>query len=125
MRISAPAKVFEPREAVEAYLRLCSAPLEARPADVVAALRAPSRGLPLEREAGVAEALRSGATFTEALAAVIAAGARRRLDEAAAVLERLVRLDSALSLVRELRARGGLDKHSGPGAPARRGPQGA
>lgn len=108
VRISAPDRVFEPRggrEAVEAYLRLCSSPGEARPDDVFVVLRTPGRGLPLDGEGPVAAALQAGASFTEALVG------SERLIKAGLVLDRLSQINAAPSFVRELRRRGGLDKH--------------
>src|SRR5207247_10101421 len=61
VRISAPEAVFEARgarQALEAYLRLCHAPADARREDVVLVCRAPNRGLPFETEDRVAALLR-------------------------------------------------------------------
>src|SRR5207247_6262389 len=53
VRISAPARVFEPggaRQALEAYLRVCRDPEHAQAEDVATVCRRPNRGLPYETE---------------------------------------------------------------------------
>lgn len=64
-------RLFEPalaRAAVLAHLRLASAPRKATAALVARVCRNPPRGLPDERAATIAAALRSGATFADAFA---------------------------------------------------------
>jgi len=113
--ISAPPSVFESsgaRRALEAHLRLCSEPGNARPEDVAAVFRTPNRGLPYETEAQTAELLAAGLTFTRALAALHADDRRRgKLDEAGRTLDALGAITDARRFIRYLRHRGGLDAH--------------
>ena len=113
--ISAPPSVFESsgaRRALEAHLRLCSEPGNARPEDVAAVFRTPNRGLPYETEAQTAELLAAGLTFTRALAALRADDRRRgKLDEAGRTLDALGAITDAQRFIRYLRHRGGLDAH--------------
>ena len=115
VKITAPAAVFEPhgaRGAVEAYLRLCSAPRQAQPDDVARVCRAPSRGLPLAAEERVAESLRDGLTFTESLAGLRASeGQRVRLGSAGQILDALVAITDAHRFIAYLRGPGGLDEY--------------
>ncbi|MDA0170074.1 ATP-dependent helicase [Solirubrobacter taibaiensis] len=113
--ISAPPGVFEPsgaRMALEAHLRLCAEPGQARPADVAAVFRTPNRGLPYETDAQTAELLAAGLTFTRALAALRADDRQRgKLDEAGRALDALGAITNAQRFIRYLRHRGGLDAH--------------
>lgn len=115
MKISAPEQVFEPhgaRGALEAYLRLCSEPGQARADDVVTAFRMPSRGLPLEAEERVAELLRQGLSFTDALASVQATARQRaRLDDAGTILDALSAMSGAKEFISFLRGPGELDEY--------------
>ena len=115
VRISAPDPVFESRgarQALEAYLRLCGDPRSADPEDVAVAFRAPNRGLPYDAAARVAGLLRDGRSFADALAGLDAdARRRRKLDDAAVLLDRLTRMTDATRFVRQLRTVGGLDEH--------------
>ena len=115
VKISAPPSVFEAseaREAIEAYVRLCAAPAEARADDVTLVCRKPNRGLPFETAASVAEQLQAGRTFTESLAD-LAADARQRskLDLSGRVLDGLTTITDARHFVRTLRTVGGLDAY--------------
>ena len=115
VRITAPDSVFEPhgaRGALEAYLRLCSAPREANPDDVALVCRAPSRGLPYGAEERVASGLRAGRTFSDSLAGVPADGRQRlRLEDAGRILDSLAAITDATRFVRYLRGPGGLDAY--------------
>jgi superfamily I DNA/RNA helicase len=115
IRISAPARVFEAadaHEAIEAYVRLCAAPLEARADDVAIVFRRPNRGLPFERAASVTEQLRAGRTFAESVAD-LAAGDRQRakLESGGRLLDRLAAIADARRFIQLLRTSGGLDEH--------------
>jgi len=109
--ISAPAAVFEARGAqavVEAHLRLAANPASATPDDVLLVMRHPSRGLPLGAERPVAQALREGARWEEAIPT---AEASRRLSDAADLFD-LLRLETdAARFIRLLRRSGDVDRH--------------
>jgi DNA helicase-2/ATP-dependent DNA helicase PcrA len=115
VRIAAPEAVFEPRgarQALEAYLRLCADPQEARPQDVVLVCRAPNRGLPFEAEGQVVERLRRGRTFSESFAAPKAGDRRRsKLEHAGTILDALAAMTDASRFIAFLRGAGGLDEH--------------
>ncbi len=115
LAIDAPDAVFEPhgaRAALEAYLRLCSEPAEARAEDVVLVLRTPSRGLPPGGERIVTAGLRAGRSFAQALSAAAVDGQRRdRLQEAGGLLDSLHRAGDAGRFIERLRREGGLDAH--------------
>lgn len=115
VRITAPEAVFEPRgarQALEAYLRLCADPQEARPQDVMLVCRAPNRGLPFEAERQVVESLRRGRTFSESLASLKAGDRRRsKLERAGTILDALAAMTDASRLIAFLRGAGGLDEH--------------
>ena len=114
-RISAPEAVFEPRgarQALEAYLRLCSEPTAARAEDVAVVCRAPNRGLPFETEERVAAVLRDGFSFTESLAGLPTNHHQRsKLDAAGRVLDALTGMTDAGRFVRYVRSTGGLDEY--------------
>ena len=115
VRITAPEAVFEPhgaRGALEAYLRLCSAPRDAEPEDVALVCRAPSRGLPYGSEERVARRLRDRLTFTASLADVPADARQRfRLDDAGRILDALAAITDASRFIAYLRGPGGLDEY--------------
>jgi ATP-dependent DNA helicase UvrD/PcrA len=115
VKIAAPEEVFEPhgaRAAVEAYLRLCSNPKRARPDDVVAAFRMPSRGLPFESEERVAELLHEGLSFADAVAQLPATARQRaRLTDAGTTLDVLRSMTRAADFIGYLRGPGGLDEY--------------
>ena len=115
VKIAAPEPVFEPhgaRGALEAYLRLCAGPGEARAADVGVVLRTPSRGLPLEAEERVAALLREGLSFTDALIHVPATARQRaRLSDAGTILDALAQITAAPRFIRYLRGPGGLNEY--------------
>lgn len=100
------------RGTIEAYLRLLSAPVEARPEDVEVVCRVPNRSLPRGEAAAVADRLRKGAGFVAALAAVPGEPWRRaRLAEAGQLFAALAAEGDAARLVHRLRDEGGLDRH--------------
>jgi superfamily I DNA/RNA helicase len=115
IRISAPEAVFEPRGArlaLEAYLRLCGSPRDARGDDVALACRAPNRGLPYQTEEEVAELLRDGFSFTESLDALeIDHRQRIKLASAGGVLDALATIADAGRFIGYLRGAGGLDAY--------------
>ena len=115
VRISAPEQVFEPhgaRGALEAYLRLCAAPVDARPDEVAAVCRVPSRGLPLGAEERVARSLNAGLGFAASLTAVAAEGRQRsRLEDAGLILDALAAITDASRFVAFVRGAGGLDEY--------------
>lgn len=115
VRIAAPEAVFEPRgarQALEAYLRLCAYPQEARPQDVMLVCRAPNRGLPFEAEGQAVERLRRGRTFSESFAALMAGDRQRsKLDRAGTILDALAAMTDASRFIAFLRGAGGLDEH--------------
>jgi len=97
------------------YLRVLSTPGRARPEDVNSIFRVPNRYLPDEAEVSVASALRSGLTFSAALARIQVGEQWRRskLTEAGALFDRLALTTDAAMLVHLLRTDGGLDRHYG------------
>ncbi|MDA0164010.1 ATP-dependent helicase [Solirubrobacter ginsenosidimutans] len=113
--ISAPPGVFEAddaREAIEAYVRLCGAPADARADDVTLVCRRPNRGLPFESGQAVADQLQAGFTFTEAFAGLAADERQRpKLDQAGRVLDALAGMTDARRFLRYLRSSGGLDAY--------------
>ena len=114
VRIAAPEVVFEPhgaRGALEAYVRLCVAPLQAEADDVALVCRAPSRGLPFGTEERVASSLRAGLSFTATLAVSDDARTRARLEHAGRILDALAAITDARRFVSYLRNDGGLDEH--------------
>ena len=115
IRIAAPARVFEAGDAhaaIEAYVRLCAAPLEARADDVALVFRRPNRGLPFEGAASVAEQLRAGRTFAESVADLAADDrGRAKLDAGGRLLDRLAAITDARRFIGVLRTTGGLDEH--------------
>lgn len=115
VRLDGPDAVFVPRgarAAVEAYLRLLADSRSARAEDVAVICRAPNRSLPMGGEEPVAEALRRGATFSQAMTTVQAVGrAADRLLEAGQILDRLIPANDAGRTLRLLRTDGGLDRH--------------
>jgi DNA helicase-2/ATP-dependent DNA helicase PcrA len=115
VRISAPEAVFEPRGArlaLEAYLRLCGAPSQARPEDVATVCRAPNRGLPYQAEEEVASLLRDRFSFSESFEALeIDHRQRLRLATAGGVLDALATLTDARRFIAYLRSTGGLDAY--------------
>jgi len=115
VRITAPEAVFEPRgarQALEAYLRLCADPQDARPQEVMLVCRAPNRGLPFEAEGQVVEWLRRGRTFSESLASLKAGDRRRsKLERAGTILDALAAMTDAARFIAFLRGAGGLDEH--------------
>ncbi len=111
IRISAPPAVFDSRgaaEAVEIHLRLAARPAEASPADVLAILRSPSRGLLPQAEEVLSQRLREGHSWSEA---AIGLGRDGRLESAAEVLDASRTISEAGQLLRLLRASFGLDAH--------------
>ncbi|MGA2928803.1 MAG: ATP-dependent helicase, partial [Solirubrobacteraceae bacterium] len=113
--ISAPEAVFEPhgaRGALEAYLRLCGSPRDARADDVALVCRVPGRGLALGKQDAVASSLVRGERFEESLLAV-AGDAREsaRLAEAGLILDRLCTITDASQFIAHLRQAGGLDEY--------------
>ena len=117
IKISAPQAVFEPhgaRGALEAYLRLCASPREARADDIALVCRVPGRGLAPGAEETVASALAQGGSFGESLLAV-AGDAREspRLIDAGQILDRLSTIIDAGQFITHLRQAGGLDEHFG------------
>jgi DNA helicase-2/ATP-dependent DNA helicase PcrA len=115
VKITAPARVFEPhgaRGALEAYLRLCAAPELAQPDDVALVCRAPGRGLPFGADEQVATSLRGGVTFTASLSGVAADPRQRvRLEDAGRILEALAAITDARRFIAYLRGPGGLDEY--------------
>lgn len=112
IKISAPAEVFERRgapEVIAAHLQLAAHPDVADPRQVRSVLRHPSRGLPPDGEVAVAQALRSGRSWADAVRPV--ADRSGRLADAAAVLDDAYGIEDAVRFVRALRTRGGLDRH--------------
>ena len=112
IKISAPAELFESRGAlkvISAHLQLAARPDLAEPEQVLTVMRYPSRGLPLDSETAVAQALRSGRSWADALRSF--EDPRGRLADAAAVLDAVHTIDDAAQFVRAVRSRGGLDVH--------------
>ncbi len=112
VKISAPAEVFEIRGALEvigAHLQLAARPDVAQPEQVLSVMRHPSRGLPLDAEVAVADALRSGRAWADALGTF--PDPRGRLADEASVLDAVYAIEDAARFVRALRTRGGLDRH--------------
>jgi len=113
--ISAPPAVFEPRgarEALEAYLRICSRPDQATGEDVIRVCRSPNRSLPYESEEQVAQLLRDGFTFAQTFDSLrVESWQRTKLDQAARILDQLRLMTDATKFIRYLRTAGGLDRH--------------
>jgi DNA helicase-2/ATP-dependent DNA helicase PcrA len=111
--ISAPDAVFDARGApavIEAHLRLATRAEDAKPEDVLIVMRQPARGLALGAEQAVAERLRAGDSWQQALRRR-AARDETRLQEAAVILETLRAITDAPLFIRTLRGLGGLDEH--------------
>jgi superfamily I DNA/RNA helicase len=98
---------------LHAYVRLLASPASAEPTDVRTAFRVPNRYLPDERARDIARALRGGAGFEAAVSALpgLEAWRRKELVEGAQLLDTLLRLQDAASVVHSLRTEGGLDRH--------------
>ena len=96
-----------------AYLRVLGSPERARPEDVDLVFRVPNRYLPDDAEVNVASALRSGLTFSQALARlrVREEWRRTKLTEAGRLFDALAGNGDAADLVHRLRTDGGLDRH--------------
>jgi len=115
LHFQAPQKLVElsgAERTVLAYLRLFADLDHAQPDDVSAVFRVPNRYLAQGAEEQVAQALREGRSFAQALARVKGEDWRRtRLDQAAEFFDRLVDVAEAEEFVKQIRAGGGLDKH--------------
>ena len=115
IRVSVPERAVTATDSeatVLAYLRLASGPTLASSEDVDRSFRVPNRYLPRGAAIRVAELLRAGRTFREAIAEVDAEAWRRRgLQDWADLLSDLAAIDSAADALDLLRTRGGLDRH--------------
>lgn len=90
--ISAPPEVFESAGAdavIRAHLQLAAHPDLAAPGDVLAVMRHPARGLPLEAETTIASNLRAGAAWPQAVHGQ--PDPRRRIADAAELSKRSTR----------------------------------
>ena len=96
-----------------AYVRLLGSPLQARPQDVDMAFRVPNRYLPDGAEDSLASGLRSGLSFSDAIARLRVGEAWRRdkLVDAGHLFDELAQIEDASELIHQLRTRGGLDRH--------------
>jgi DNA helicase-2/ATP-dependent DNA helicase PcrA len=108
------SQVGEPRVLL-AYLRLFGAPRRARPEDVDVVFRTPNRYLPGGAEGHVAQALRTGLSFSAAIARlpVREEWRRRGLQLGAKFFDELVSTRDAATFVARIRGEGGLDRHFG------------
>lgn len=95
-----------------AYIRLLAHPTRARPEDVDQVFRVPNRYLPPGKEADVAQGLRTGMSFSQALARLRVDDWRReKLTEAGTLFDAASKLQFASELIALLRDAGGLDRH--------------
>lgn len=110
--ICAPPEVFKAAgadEVIRAHLQLAADPRHAEPQDVLAVMRHPSRGLPLDAESAIAERLRHGASWPEAVAGI--EDRRGQIADAAGLFDTIHAIGDATRFVRALRSTGGLDRH--------------
>jgi superfamily I DNA/RNA helicase/very-short-patch-repair endonuclease len=112
---TADEKVLRPGEAesvVLAYFRLLGDPESASAEDVDDVFRVPNRYLPPGLEHDVAQHLRSGLSFKEAVCLPgVEDWRNKRLSEGAELFDRLKKENSTKALLHALRTEGGLDKH--------------
>ncbi|MFN8463986.1 MAG: UvrD-helicase domain-containing protein [Caldilineaceae bacterium] len=95
-----------------AYLRLLANPNKATAEDVNNVFRVPNRYLPDGAEQGVAQQLRSGRSFRDAVRPIRGEEWRvRALTEGAELLDRLAAEKDAQAVIQLLRTEGGLDKY--------------
>lgn len=116
--VRAPEKALrlvDAEKTVLAYLRLASSSDSARPEDVRQSFRVPNRYLPREAEHVLAESLRRGVGFLDAVRAIRLSGTDEWRADAmtswARILETLAAEVNAQSAIRTLRAVAGLDRH--------------
>lgn len=100
---------------VLAYLRLAVDPEQASPEDVEKSFRVPNRYLPRDAAERLAERLRGGYSFSEALESLRISSDEewrwRGLREWAVLLSELDQISDAGAALHLLRSRGGLDRH--------------
>lgn len=116
--VTAPARALRATDAEEtvlAYLRLVSAPRAADAVDIRQSFRVPNRYLPQNADSELERSLRSGAAFTEAVAALRIPSTESwrndRIREWADLCTKLTSAKDAGSAIRILRTDGGLDRH--------------